>query len=125
MLAANKTNGVKSSDELIEKCRKLSKTRKLPKFQKLAKSRKKLLKSGNLPNFNAKKNRPSFLILNTRTTFNYLWLAFIKALILQYFDLECHIWIETDVLGYAISGILSQLASETKPNKIVSKTNLS
>ena len=72
MLAANKIDGIESSDELIEKCGKSLKTRKLSKSQKLAKSKKKLSKSGNLPNFVAKKNKSSFLILDTRTTFNCL-----------------------------------------------------
>ena len=82
VLAANKVDGVKGGNKLIEKCRKLSKTRKLSKCQKLAKSGKKLLKSGNLSNFNAKKNGLSFLTLNGKITFNHLWLAFTKASIL-------------------------------------------
>ena len=81
VLATNKVGDVEGGNELIEKYRKLSKTGKLPKSQKLSKSRKsakskkKLSKSGNLPNFDAKENRPSFLTLNTRTAFNYLQLA--------------------------------------------------
>ena len=58
MLTANKVDGVKSDNESIKKCGKLSKTGKLSKSEKsksekmsksqnLAKSRKKLLKSGN------------------------------------------------------------------------------
>ncbi len=35
-----------------------------------------------------------------------------EALILNHFDLERHIRIETDVSGYAIGGILSQLTSD-------------
>ena len=50
-----------------------------------------------------------FLIFNTKKIFNYLWLAFIKALIHQYFDLKNHIQIKTNILGYAISGELGQL----------------
>ena len=72
MFAANKACGIDGSNESIEKCGKLSKTRKLSKFQKLVKARKELSKSRNLPNFNAQKNRPSFLTLNARTAFNYL-----------------------------------------------------
>ena len=45
---------------------------------------------------------PNFLTPNAKKAFNYLWLAFIKAPIFQHFDLESHILIETDVLGYAI-----------------------
>ena len=84
---------------MIRKCEKLLKTRKLSKglklsklgnlkskklskSQKSAKSKKELSKSGNSPNLDAKKNELSFLIPNARITFNYLWLTFIKALIL-------------------------------------------
>ena len=81
-------------------------------------------KSGNLPNFDAKENGPSFLTPNARTAFNHLRLAFTKASILQHFDLKCYIWIETDASGYVISGVLSQLASETRPDKIVTKTDM-
>ena len=91
VFAADKVGGVEDDDKLIEKCGKLLKTRKLSKSQKLAKSRKELSKSENLPNFDAKKNKPSFLTLDTKTAFNYLWLAFIKALILWHFDLEYYI----------------------------------
>ena len=56
--------------------------------------------------------------------FNCLWLAFMKALILPHFDLKCYIWIETDISGYAIDDMLSQLASGIKPDKIIIKTNL-
>ena len=72
IFAADKVGNIKSGDELIKKCGKLSKTEKLFKSQKSAKLGKKLLKSRNLPNFNVKKNKPSFLTLNTRTTFNRL-----------------------------------------------------
>ena len=82
VLATNKVGGIEGNDELIEKYRKLSKTRKFFKSQKSAKSGKELSKSGNLPNLNAKENKPSFLISNTRTAFNYLRLAFTEALIL-------------------------------------------
>ena len=50
---------------------------------------------------------PSFLIPKARTAFNRLQLAFTKALILWYFDLECHIRIETDALGYTIHDMQS------------------
>ena len=48
-----------------------SKNKKLFKSQKLAKSRKKLLKSENSLNFDAKKTRLSFLISGTSKAFNY------------------------------------------------------
>ena len=50
---------------------------------------------------------PNFLILDAKKAFNYLRLAFIKALILQHFNLKSHIKIEIDVSGYAIDGLLS------------------
>ena len=52
---------------------------------------------------------PMFLTLNAKKAFNHLRQAFIKAPILRHFDLECHIWIKTDVSGYAIGKMLSQL----------------
>ena len=92
MLIANEIGGVENNDKLIEKSGNCLKTGKLSKGLKLSKSRnskskklaksKKPLKSEDLPNFNVKKDRPSFLILEAKTTFNYLWLAFTKALIL-------------------------------------------
>ena len=115
---------------MIEKCgkssksQKLSKTGKLSKFQKSAKSGKELSKSENLPNFDAKENGPSFLTPNARTAFDHLRLAFTKAPILWYFDPEYYIRIGTDALGYAIGGVLSQLASEIRPDRVVIKTNL-
>ena len=48
-----------------------------------------------------------FLTPNAKKTFNHLWLAFIKAPIVQYFDLENHIQIEDDASGYAIGGMSS------------------
>ena len=55
---------------------------------------------------------PIFLIPDAREAFNQLRQAFTKAPILQHFDLECHIRIETDVSDYAIGGVLSQLTSD-------------
>ena len=74
--------------------------------KKSAKS-KKPLKSGNSPNFNAKEAGPNFLTPEAKAAFNRLWLAFTETPILQHFDPECHIRIETDALGYAIGGVLS------------------
>ena len=97
----------------------------MTKSQKLAKSGKKLSKSGNLSNFNIKENRLSFLTTNARMAFNCLGLALIKALILQHFDSEYHIWIEIDALDYAIDNILNLLASQTMLDGVFIKTNLS
>ena len=73
----------------------------------MTKSGKKLSKSRNLPNFDVKKNEPSFLTSDTKMDFNRLRLAFIKDLILWHFDSEYHLWIETNALSYAISDLLS------------------
>ena len=64
------------------------------------------LKSGNSLNFNAMEAGPSFLTPKARAVFNCLQLVFTKASILWYFDLECHIKIETYVLDYTIGGML-------------------
>ena len=50
-----------------------------------------------------------YLTLKARLTFNILGKTFLKAPILQYFDLEYHIRIETNASGYAIGEVLSQL----------------
>ena len=131
VLAANDIGNVGGDDGLNDgskgvepKTRKTSKTQKLSKSQKLDKS-KKLLKSGNSPNFGITGPKPCFLIPEARLAFNCLWLAFTKAPILWHVDQEYHIRIKTDVLDYAISGVLSQLASGTSPNRVVTKADLS
>ena len=115
-------------EELVKKSGKLSKGLKLSKSGnskgKILTKFKKLSKIGNLPNFDAKKASLSFLTLEARPIFNHLQLTFIEAPILQYFDPEYHIWIETDVLGYAIGGVLSLLTSITRPDGIVTKIDL-
>ena len=100
-------------------------TRKL-EGQKSAKSQKskKPSKSENSLNFDAIKTGPSFLILKARKIFNHLRLAFTKALIFWRFNLECYIWIGTNVSGYAIDSMLSHLASKTRPNGVVLQIDL-
>ena len=141
VLAANEVDVVEGGDKSIENCRKLSKTGKLSKSQKLSKLgkskskktskswnltklRKKLSKSRNLTNFGTTENGSKFLTPDARITFNCLRLAFTKAPILWHFDLECHIQIETNTSNYAISDVLNQLASETRSDRVVTKTNL-
>ena len=101
----------------------------LAKSQKLSKSKgeksKKLSKSRNLPNFNTTKAGPNFLTPNARESFNCLRLAFIEAPIFQHFDPQYYIRIETNALGNAIGGMLSQLASGIRPDEVVTKTDLS
>ena len=53
-----------------------------------------------------------YLTHGVKQAFTQLRQAFTKAPILQHFDPECHIRIETDVSGYVMSGILSQLTLE-------------
>ena len=80
-------------------------------------------KSGNLTNSDATEDRPKFLTPDARTAFNRLRLAFTEAPILWHFDPECYIWIETDALGYAIGGVLSQLILGTNPDGVVTKAD--
>ena len=61
-----------------------------------------------MPNIEAIK-KLIFLTLDAKKTFNYLRQAFIKALILQHFNLKCYIQIETDTSSHAIGKVLSQL----------------
>ena len=71
MLISNKVNDIKSGNKLIEKLIE-PKIEKLSKSWKSAKLEKKLSKNGDLPNFKAKKKGLSFLIFETKKSFNYL-----------------------------------------------------
>ena len=123
-------DGVDGGGVEIAKKSGKSKGQKTSKFQKSAKSQKssKLgknsLKSGNSSNSGATETGPSFLIPEARSAFNRLWLAFTKAPIFWHFDPECHIRIETDVLAYVIGSVLSQLASGTSPDEVITKIDL-
>ena len=128
VLVANEVYGVEGSGKSIGKCGKSLKTGKSfksgkSKGKKSAKS-KNPSKSGNSPNFDATKVGPSLLTPEARAAFNRLQLAFTEAPILQYFDPECHIRIKTDASGYAIGGVLSQLASGSSPDGVVTKADL-
>ena len=48
-----------------------------------------------------------YLTPKARLAFTKLRKAFTKTLILRHFDAKCHIWIKTDISGYAIGGILN------------------
>ena len=130
----NDGNGeVDGFDGSVEHAKKLGKLKgqKLAKSQKLSKSRKskgekskKPPKSRNSSNFDAKNTGPSFLTPGAKEAFNRFWLVFTKAPILRHFDPECHIWIETDASGYAIGDVLSQLASRTSLDGVVTKADL-
>ena len=107
------------------KGQKLAKSRKSSKSGKSkGEKSKKPPKSGNSSNFDAKDTGPSFLTPGAKEAFNRLRLAFTEAPILRHFDPECHIRIETDASGYAIGGVLSQLASGTSPDGVVTKADL-
>ena len=69
---------------------------------------KKSRKSTHMPNIGAIK-KPNFPTPDAKKAFNHLRLAFIKAPIFRYFDLENHIRIKTDISSYAIDKMLSQL----------------
>ena len=53
-----------------------------------------------------------FLTADTKRAFTKLRQAFVEAPILNYFNLEYYIQIETDALSYTISGTLSWLTSD-------------
>ncbi len=74
------------------------------KSLKLTKSKKLDLLRANFTKVNFSKT--DFLTLEANKAFLHLQKTFTKALI---FRSEYHIWIETDILGYAIGGILSQM----------------
>ena len=87
-----------------------------------------LVKSKNhdfLPHFKNRKAGAGFFTFAAKLTFIQLRQAFIKAPILYHFDLESHIGLEIDILGYAIGSVLSKLFFKTRLNGVVTKTNLS
>ncbi len=61
------------------------------------------------PYFAKANSRTDFLTLGAKKAFIHLRKAFTKALILRHFDLEHHIRIETNALGYAINEVFSQI----------------
>ena len=71
-----------------------------------------------------KKAGMGFFTPEARLAFTQLRQAFVEAPILYHFNTKSHIRIETNALGYAISSILSQLSSGTRPDGVVTKTNL-
>ena len=61
------------------------------------------------PNFRNLEARPGFYTSEARLAFTMLKQVFVKSPIFHYFNLKCHIRIESDVSRYVIAGILSQL----------------
>lgn len=86
-----------------------------------SRSNKKLFKSkkSTIPGNNRATKELKFLTSSVRKALNLLRQAFIKAPILQHFDLEYYIQIKTNVSGYAIRSILSQLTF----NQLILKAN--
>ncbi len=80
------------------------------KGQKMAKSKKwiraKIAEASRAKNLGQSR---TFLTTDVRKAFTKLRQAFVEALISNHFNPKRHIRIETDALGYAIGGILSQL----------------
>ena len=98
------------------------------KGKNLAKTTKSkiLVKSKNhdFPKARPEEAKTGFLTPEARLAFTRLRQAFVKAPIFHHFDWESYIRIETDVSGYAIGGILSQLFSGARPDGVVTKDNL-
>ena len=102
---AGGVSGNSTSSGIGESIKNLSTIANLAKSKKL-----KLTMPKKLDISNAKANfRTDFLTPEAKKAFIYLRKAFTKAPSLKHFDPEYHIWIEIDVLRYAISGVLSQL----------------
>ncbi len=91
----------------------VQKSHKGQKGQKMAKS-KKSIRAEKAEASRAKNlgQSGSFLDSEARKAFTKLRQVFVEAPILNHFDPEYHIRIETDASGYAIGGILSQLTSD-------------
>ena len=82
-------SGEVGDNEIGKKVQKMSKSKKLSKSKKMVGS--------------------NFLTPRTKLTFIKLRQVFVKALILHHFDPECYIRVETDISGYVIGGVFSQL----------------
>ena len=101
MLGVDDNKTIKVGGRVDEMVRNLSKSKRLKNTK------------SEIPtyiNFGAMRE-PIFLTPSARKTFNRLRQAFIKAPILQHFDLECYIQIKTNASGYTISEVVSQLST--------------
>ena len=61
---------------------------------------------------NSAKNVSNYLIPDAKKTFNQLRQVFTEASILQHFNPEQYIRVETNASGHAIGGVLSQLTND-------------
>ncbi len=69
-------------------------------------------KKSDLPKAKINSSKTDFLTSGAKKAFTHLQKAFTKAPILRYFDLECYIWLKTDVSKYAIGRVLRQMTSD-------------
>ena len=76
------------------------------------------------PNSRNREAGMGFFTPKARLAFTQLRQPFVEAPILHYFNPECHIRIETNASSYTIGGVLSQLPFRTRPDRIVTKTDL-
>ncbi len=91
-----------------QKSRKGQKGQKMAKFKKWIRAEKSEASQAK----NLSSQLGSFLTSKARKAFTKLKQAFVEAPILNHFDPERHIQIETDTSTYAIGGIFSQLTSD-------------
>ena len=82
------------------------------KVDEIGKKVQKLFKSKNLSKSKKTVRSSDYLIFGAKLAFTKLRQAFFKAPILYHFDLERHIQIKTNVSGYVIGRVLSQLTSD-------------
>ncbi len=94
--------GIKEPAQKSHKGQKTAKSKKWIQAEKLEASRAKNLSS----------QSGSFLTSEAKKTFTKLRQAFVEAPILNHFNPERYIQIETDISGYAIGGIFNQLTSD-------------
>ena len=91
--------------ELIQKDRESQQTVKSKKWIQAKK-----IEASRAKNLNNQSR--AFFTLRARKTFTKLKQMFVNTPILNHFDLEHYIEIETNTLGYTIDAILSQLISD-------------
>ena len=93
-------SGEVEDEEIGEKVQKSFQSKNSSKSKNLFKSK------------NLSKSTLDFLTLRAKLAFTKLRQTFFKAPILHHFNPEHHIRIKTDVSGYAIGRVLSQLTSD-------------
>ncbi len=111
------------SDRIGQSIKNLSTFANSTKYKKsdMTKSKKSDLPKANFARINF---GTDFLTSEAKTAFIHLPKAFTKAPILRHFDLKYHICIETNVLEYFISGVLSQMTLDQSFFDYVTHENL-